>query len=223
MANITDAVKRAPKWAWVTVAGVGIGAGAIKLWRDRDAPEGDASTDPSTEIGAGYPSGPGSGGAGVIIPPVVYTPPSQDTGGLAILQETYIGAIGSIIDEWGEVYGPIAALLPQLVSTPQNVAAHIQALSQAGGAPTTPQQVVVSVQAPAPAAPAPPPSPAAPSCPAAYPHHNPGRGAVGPNSCYKNVGHCEKGNDGRWRRNRGNLYQNGTRVHEGNDYPGGCP
>lgn len=186
--SLTDSVKRAPRWAYLTAAGVGVGAVGIKLWRDRDKPPEDPT------VAAEYNAGPnvtdpiyagGGGTPGVIVPPVIIGGSSDDPqAGLVDVQSMY-----------GDLFGTMTGM--------------IEALMGAGAAPPSAQQQptpVVSYDPLPQATPTPVPSPipvpvatvpqpttsSAPTCASlypSYPQHHAADGPPGPNSCYKST--CE--------------------------------
>lgn len=226
---LTDALKRAPRWAWITAGGVGIGAAGIKLWNNRAKPdsEDEATAGMATDAN-GYPKFGGMAPVPPIVTPVVIANPGESNTafGLQGLHELYIGAVQGVQEQWGQIWGPVqTAQLSLLTSN----AEALQALALAGSAPNSqpaapppPQLVPFPVpSAPAPPVPlplpvaaAPAPAPAGPApCPPGYPH----RSARG---CYKNVGHnfchCEGTGAKRkciTRRDHGHLYSDGQRIH----------
>lgn len=203
-------IQRAPKWAWFTVGGIAIGVLVIKLWRDRAT-----DAEPSTEVGTTEGQYTGSSSGGMIVPPVIISPPMSDPNiGVPALQELYIGAIGDIAQGWRDIYGPIADLIPGLIPTPDD---YVNMITGGGTQPQSP--VVVTVPAPVQAAPAPVPAPApapAPApepvapvvapCPAGYPYRS-DRG------CYKVV--CASGT-GTHAKGHWHYYSNGTEIHVDN-------
>lgn len=156
---VADTIKRAPKWAWYTVGGVTLGAIGIRLWKGRDAPTDTETVAESDAVGNPAWQSPGGGASGVIVPPVIIPSQGDPLAGVSELQGLYVGAVDSLIGEWGNVYGPIAGLLPSLIPTPDEYMGLIQA--GAGIARETPVVVAPPVAQPAPApAPTPGPGPA---------------------------------------------------------------
>lgn len=200
-------IKRAPKWAWFTVGGIVIGVLVIKLWRDRAT---DATA--SVEVGTTEGQYPQSSSGGLIVPPVIVSPPMSDPNiGVPALQDAFISAIGDMAQGWRDVYGPIADLIPGLIPTPDQ---YLSMIAGGGGQQQSP--VVVTVPGPQQAAPAPAPGPAAAPaptaapqvapCPAGYPYRS-DRG------CYKVVCASGKGDHskGHW-----HYYSNGAEIHVDN-------
>lgn len=224
--TIVDSVKRAPRWAWITVGGVAIGAVAVRLYQNRDAEEAEQQAGSGSTVGDIYggstlPTTTGGGPpGGVVVPPIVL-PPASDSG------------LGDAFQMLGGIFTDFSGLLGTVVSgSQQNIAdlINLQAsnnevwadlIASAGQSPPPvaqqPPVVTVNVPVSPPATPTPPPSSAPPSCPASFPNYNPARGPVGPASCYKNCGHDECGSNGRIRRNHGHCYQNGSRTHVSNE------
>jgi hypothetical protein len=100
MPPIAGLVKRAPKWAWVTAAGVGIGGVAVYTVKNRAAPPSDGTTDGSTDTIGDPPTQlwDSSPVPGIVVPPIV-TPGGGDTNvGVTDLQNLYIDATGRTLD-----------------------------------------------------------------------------------------------------------------------------
>lgn len=216
---LTDTLKRAPRWAWITAAGVGLGAAGIKLWNGRDKPADEAASSATTvyDPSSPYPV-PQSTASPVatIVPPVIL---SQDSGdpmaGVAQLQDLYIGAVGGLIQGYETLWGPVQTAQLGLLS---GFASTIQDLAAAGPAPgfgSTPGSApipvdIVSFPAPPPAAPSPVPAPPPPPPPpkkcgtAPYLNLNEATG-----KCYAVV--CASGN-GAKRKGRWHVYQDGHDV-----------
>lgn len=197
---MTGVVKRAPKWAWFTVGGVVIAVVAIRVWQNR-ATDAEAGMEVGTV--EGQPTTPGTGSGGLIVPPVIISPPASDPNlGVPQLMDVFLGAITTIGDQYRAIYGPIADMLPGLIPTPDDYIA----LMGGGGTPTAQPPIVVTVPVPTPQpapAPAPAPGPAAPpACPSGYPYRS-DRG------CYKVV--CASGSGsvskGRW-----HYYSDGDKL-----------
>lgn len=227
--NFTSTIKRAPKWAWFTAAGVGVGAAAIKLYKGRAVEDpNQAATDGTTAGVTGGTPVLTASPTSIISPPVVGVTQSDDGGSLLSLAGLYIGATQDVMDTLSNIYGPVAAIEQNWFENgfPTNPLAFTpdQIITLAGGG-NSPQPVVQApppqasvptpvaqppVQsAPAPA-PAPQPVPAAtasgPQCGGEFPF-------VGPAGCYKVVCASGKGDHakGRW-----HFYQNGSEQHVAN-------
>lgn len=214
---LTDTLKRAPRWAWVTAAGVGIGAAGIKLWNNRAKPDSETTATPTTvyDPTSPYPV-PTSTNSPVatIVPPVII---GQDNGdpnaGVGALQDLYIGAMGSVLEAYESVWGPVQTaqlgLLSGFASTIQDLAIAGSAPNSGGQAPGTSVLPVAIVPFPAPAQPAPTPVPAPTPAPkrcttAPYLNLNEATG-----KCYAVV--CASGN-GEKRKGRWHVYQDGHDV-----------
>jgi hypothetical protein len=192
----TDALKRAPKWAWFTVGGVGLGALVIRVWQDRGA-ETEESTDVAT---VGQPSS----GVAPSSPTPVITPPviigndgSGDNGALTQMLtmvggsfDTLAGAVAGLAAgaqaNTDTALGQTGGIANNAVSTIGNLATAILAGGGAAPAPimVNPTPVYVNVPAapaPSPAVPTPPPDP----CRGEYPF----QATTGPRRgmCYKIV------------------------------------
>src|SRR3954454_1484957 len=95
-------IQRAPKWAWFTVGGIVIGVLVSKLWRDRAT-----DAEPSTEVGTTEGQYRGSSSGGMIVPPVIVSPPMSDPNiGVPALQDAFISAISVMALGWRDVYCP---------------------------------------------------------------------------------------------------------------------
>ena len=166
--SITDTIKRAPRWAWITVAGVGIGAGAIRLWQNRANPADSTSTDTVAPGDSEYVGSAGSPMPGIVVPPVIIGGTDQGAPGLDALQELYFSGVGTLIQGFQGLYGPVAE---SMLSQYERSQTAIVDLAMAGGAPQRIAETPV-VTAPVPAA-----LPA--GCPAGYPT------PAGNGGCYK--------------------------------------
>lgn len=216
MAEITGLVKRAPKWAWVTAAGIGIGGVAVYTVKNRAAPPTDGSGsevdtigDPATQLWDSSPV------PGIVVPPIV-TPGTGDSQvGVTDLQNLYIDATGRTMDllagGFGSLLGANLDLTHSVIDNNSGLQATLNQIVTGGGmgVPAPPGAVAVNTPVAAPAA-APTPQPAA--CPPQYPY----RAADG---CYQvaNANSCECSGSGRTRKcwtlqNRWHIYQQGRRV-----------
>jgi len=134
-----NAIKRAPKWAWFTVAGVGVGAGALKLWGNRTTADGDTPLDENgspTEIGT--PSyGPGGGGTGIIVPPVIIPNDNSDQSGTGLmdLQALYMTGVATTIQQMTGGYEMVLGKSLEVTDKSMSVTDQVSALlSQSIGA-----------------------------------------------------------------------------------------
>lgn len=220
--SIVDSVKRAPRWAWLTAAGVGIGAGAIKLYRDRAAPPAEVVSGEVVDGGAlpvGTAAGSSAGYPGVVVPPVIIGGNGDDPGAASV------GVLG-------DIFGGFAALVAQLSGGDQGIIqtqtetigdALTGLIANAGGPPgqtvQNPTPVVINLPAPQPAPVALPtagaPRPAAPS----YPAYGPDRHTL----CWwqnpRNASKDGKGRAWKWP-GEGNNYSH-SRPFEGHQTPSG--
>lgn len=166
--SIVDSVKRAPRWAWLTAAGVGLGAGAVKLYRDRDAEPGElvAGEVQGAPDAIGTAPSPIAGAPGIVVPPVIMGGGGSETpSGFP----DFLGAIG-------DVFAGYTGLLQLVVGGNQALLGgaidNLGSIAQAGGPPgqavQNPTPVVVTVPVPQ-AAPAPLPAPAPAPAPAPKP------------------------------------------------------
>lgn len=200
-------VKRAPKWAWITAAGVGIAAGGIQLWKHRatDATDDIVAADGSTAADPLNPYGlPTSTGNPVatIVPPVIIGGNNDADQGVGVLQDLYVGAVGGVIQAYQDVWGPVqTAQLALLTGNAQT----IQDLAIAGSAPnssgSTPA-ALLPYTPPAPAAPQALPSKPKDPCTGEFPFQS-------SQGCYKVVCASGKGDHakGRW-----HFYKGGREV-----------
>lgn len=167
--SLVDSVKRAPRWAWVTAAGLGIGAAGIKLWNGRDAEQSNATVGTQVDPITGYPIAPTNSVANpvaTIVPPVIIGNDGGDSmAGVGALQDLYTSAVQGLLSSYQDVWGPVqTAQLTLLTGNAET----IQALALAGSAPnssTPPPAAIVAQPAPVPAAPValPTPKPATPA------------------------------------------------------------
>lgn len=165
---LADTIKRAPRWAWISAAGIGTGAAALKVWKGRAKPAETpvaAEAEPAGGYGGPQPMNAANPSA-VIVPPVIIGGNGADPNqGVGVLQDLYVGAIGGIMDGYSQIWGPVqTAQLALLTGNSET----LQSLAQAGAAPqaTTPMPSdVVAYTPPPPPAPVairPPARPAAP-------------------------------------------------------------
>lgn len=173
--SILDSVKRAPRWAWWTVGGVTLGAAALKVYKDRAAPDPEVeATEGETPgdiySGSQQPATAGGSPPGVIVPPVIVPNDGGSAGDIAgaiggVLGGAFTDLTGALVGIVGGTQSNIETLITQ---GGQTNAAIIDALANGGPAP---QPVMVNptpviVQAPPPAAPpvAVAPAPPKPCC-----------------------------------------------------------
>lgn len=112
MADLTTALKRVPRWAWFTSAGVAIGAIVLYTIRNRAGVEEPSEEgDPTGYPDSYYPSP--SGAPGIVVPDInIPGNASGEQGGLA-LQEMYLGALSEILASIGNNNPPPVAADPQ--------------------------------------------------------------------------------------------------------------
>jgi len=217
-----SAVKNAPRWAWVTAAGVGIGAAGIKLWHGRAKPASEANATPadgSALDASGNPLPTTTGNpVATIVPPVIIGGGTADPqSGVSDLQNLYVSGVQSVLDAASNIYGPVATIEQALLSNFGDIAGSnastLQALALAGSAPNSNTTLPPELQpAPAPAPPspvaiipAPAPAPAATaspcgSCTSPYPFCNEANGQCYTVACASGTGTRRKG---KW-----HLYKN---------------
>jgi hypothetical protein len=209
-----SAIKRAPRWAWVTAAGIGIGAAGVKLYKNRAKPASEQATttsDGSALDAVGNPLPTSSGNpVATIVPPVIIGGQTADpNAGVGELQALYISGVQTLVDSFQSVWGPVMTSQMELLSgygqTGMDNASTIQALALAGSAPKSNTQLpaeIVPQPAPAPPAPvaivpasAPAPAPASPcgNCASPYPLCNETNGACYTVACASGTGTRRKG------------------------------
>lgn len=73
--EITDSIKKAPRWAWYTAGGVAVGAGAIRLYKNRTTSDGTtpSESDAATAIGGDPYAASGGGASPTLVPSVIVT------------------------------------------------------------------------------------------------------------------------------------------------------
>lgn len=193
--NIGATVKRVPKWAIFASGGVVLGAGAIRLVKNRTTAEDDstelAPADGAYQLGAG-------GVQGVIVPPIVMPPESNDDGGavIGLLTDAFSGIVGAYDTLYGQVWGPVQGQNQQILD------ALLGGVMNGGTAPQpytdNPAPIGSPTPIPDPAVPPVIPVPtggeAQPTTGAKcadsypnYPKHNPKNGPVSKKSCYRTV------------------------------------
>lgn len=114
--NLTQLLKRAPRWAWYSAAGVGIGTVLIYAWRHRAAP---APTDPPPTDSPPVPEDYGAPSPlpAVVVPPLQNYTNTPDTG-IADLQKQYIDSYGPLVDFYEDFFKKITGGGPPSDSTP---------------------------------------------------------------------------------------------------------
>lgn len=213
--ELVSAIKRAPRWAWVTAAGVGLGAAGLKLWNNRDKPPDEAVATDILDPSSPYPSPTSTGNpVATIVPPVIVSPGGGDFNqGVPVLQDLYVGAVANLIQSYENLWGPVNTTHMALL---QGNAETIQALAMAGSAPnsaTTQPEAILPF--PVPAAQVPNPLPAStgasPSpcgtCKPPYPFCN-----EQAKSCYTVA--CASGTGGR-KKGKWHLYKSRPDVYMG--------
>lgn len=158
-ANPLKAVKHAPRWAWFTVAGVGVGALAVRMFQNRATDSTDSTdvtdtTVPATDAyGQAVTTSPSP--VSTVVPSVVVASPSDEGGtGIGEVVDAYVGGISDLIGNFGTITSALVGNQVDVNSTlagtiPELVNANIDALANAGSAPTKVAPVVVTVAAPA--------------------------------------------------------------------------
>jgi hypothetical protein len=181
MENPLKSLKRAPKWVWVTVAGVGIGAGVIKLWQDRGA---EAIEGEGPGVGGEVGTAPSPGSApGIVVPPVIIgQPPNEGPDLLTPGINLITGVVGDLTAGWEALLGPI---IGNQAAINQTV---IDSLANAGGPPGLTQQNPTPVNVAVTVAPATPQSREKPCC--MYSGH--------PLSWWRNAGNARNSKGWRW-------------------------
>jgi len=193
--SLATTVKRAPKWAWYTVAGVTVGAVGVKLYRNRTttaAQDATSQADQAANDPGNYSYGAG-GVSGVIVPPVII-PPADSSGDAAGLLGSVLGGVsdltGLVLGSVETLIGPTQEAQQGLVDTSIDTLSTL-ALMNAGSPPTPQQNGMPPISTPVPA---PAPAPTAPiipqgsssvtlyQCPSGYPNYNDAR-----KDCYKVV------------------------------------
>lgn len=230
--NITASIKRAPRWAWYTAAGVGVGAAALKLYKGR------ASEDPIQTTTDGTPPGSMTGSTpvltasptSVITPTVVGVPSAGNDGGsLLDMMGLWTGAVQTTIDQLSSIYSPVAGIeasllerLPDLITQNQVTPDQLLQAMQGGQAPTIVVQTPsaagntaipaaatpTQTQAPAPETPVVVAS--RPQCGGSYPEGSPND----PHGCYYTY-NAPKGNSVGRRAGRWHIHQNGYEQYMG--------
>lgn len=220
--DIAKSVKRAPKWAWFTVAGVGVGAIAIKVYNKRDA---EPSTDTGELGGSGVTTASPSP-TPVLVPPVVIGGGggSADTDANAVINLFSTG-MQQLIEGWQTVWGPVQAndqaIIGTILTGQQGITDAVASAIATAGLPPGP-----AISNPSPVMTAPgtgpvaigsspqPPTPQ-PKCPANYPHlDSDGQG------CYQHEKHTTKVN-GKTYCDRGYRFKDGT-FRRLSRSPGAC-
>jgi LysM repeat protein len=174
--NFIERVKHLPRWSWYTAAGVSAGALALKLYKNRAAPDavaqassGDTVADGAT--GSVQPATSGGSPPGVIVPPVIMP---SDGGTAGDIAGALSGLLGGVVDNMTGLVGGVVSgeqvnqgVLLGILGSQSDIAG--QVLLANAGPPPVPVQVnptPVIVQMPPPAKPPvahPPPKPKGPT------------------------------------------------------------
>lgn len=206
--ELAGAIKRAPRWAWVTAAGIGLGAAGIKLWTNRGKEPESATATEVTADGVPLPTSTGNPIATIVPPVIIGQGTGDQNSGLGMLQEAYFSALGGVIGTYQDILGPLMTSNQALLL---GNAQTIQELALAGSAPnssTTAPPQIMPFPVPVPATPQALPTgggmPASPcgSCKPPYPFCNESN-----KKCYTVA--CASGNSGR-RKGRWHLYANSS-------------
>lgn len=158
MPDVSAAIKRVPKWAWLTSGGVAIGGIAAYTLHNRKGVEDPAATDNADPNAAvtGYPTSSAPSPVPGIVVPDVNVVGGGDGQSNIDLTTTYLDAIQALFDE---LLGRPAAVPSPATPTP---VVHAPVVT-GGGVPTTPRPGVVVAQPP-PAHIPPPVAPARKPC-----------------------------------------------------------
>lgn len=218
--SIVNTIKHAPRWTWYTIGGVVVGVGALRIYKDRAAPDptavaGDGTTTGDALSGSTQPATTGSSPPGVIVPPIIT---GSDGGSASDLGAAFAGLVGGTIGDLSDLLGTVvtgdqANLNAMIANQGQWTGQLIDALAGAGSPPqpvhVNPSPVIVNMPPPpqpAPHTPAPShpaaPHPASSQCGGEFPLHS-DRG------CYKVV--CSSGH-GSHKKGRWHFYKNGQEV-----------
>lgn len=126
---ITDTLKRAPKWAWVTAAGVGIGAGVIKLYQGRAVEDDGDPTGGTTPVGGAQQVG--TAPPAVIVPPII-TGASGDQGSAVAGMATWADAVGDLMGNYASIVAQSVGGITDIAGQSNDA---LVSLATAGGAP----------------------------------------------------------------------------------------
>jgi hypothetical protein len=151
--QLTNSIKRAPKWAIFTVMGVAGGAIALKVWKGRDAESTDADT--GTEVGnPQYGSVGTSGSTPVITPPVVISGGEGEGSGAAQVVETLGSSFETLVSSLTGLATGEQELAGTLAGGLVTNSEGILELAEAGSSPQpvaqNPTPVIVNVPSPTP-------------------------------------------------------------------------
>jgi len=142
--SIVDTVKRAPKWAWITVGGVAIGAVAVRVYQGREAAAAEAPVEGADEIGT---AAPGYTQPGVIVPPVILGQ-SGDQGSAVAGMSVWADAVGGVIDVFGGVVSQLVGSQTDIAKGQQDLIGIALAGPPPGMATQNPSPVIVNIPAP---------------------------------------------------------------------------
>lgn len=140
---LTDSLKRVPRWAWYTSAGVAIGGAAIYAFRNRDTP---AEDEPSSDAAVtGYPDQFGAspmGVPGIVVPDINIPEGSAGESGWMELHNTYLSGLQTMLDTLTN--RPVIEPSPS-----EPVPVQVTITPTGGGAASEPRNGVVAVAPPA--------------------------------------------------------------------------
>lgn len=166
MPNLTNAVKRAPKWAWYASGGIALGVIGIEVWKRRDA---EPSTPTNDAIVAGTPTG--SAAPSPVITPTVTVQPSTDSPDYAGIFSTFSDALNNAVSNIGTLAQGDQGLAQTGIVTVGDIARDV--IASAGQAPAPATQVApIIVQVPTPTTPAITPTKGVVRCPSNFPHQS---------------------------------------------------
>jgi hypothetical protein len=139
--DLAASIKRVPRWAWYTSAGVGIGALALYIVRNRGGgePTEDETLTSNTEAVTGYPDtyGP-SPVPGIVVPSINIPESSSGQQGYLDLHNLYMEGLRDVLDSIGG--GAAAAAPAPVLPNPLPV------VITGGGAPATARNGVVTAK-----------------------------------------------------------------------------
>lgn len=212
--SVIDSVKRAPKWAWFTVAGVTAGAIGIRVFKDRAVEPSDPT---GTEVGGPVYGAPGTNTSPtpVITSPVIIGGGGGDDGGLASYISTLGGNFDTLVTSVVSLAQGDQDLTGIAIGDITDIATSVVAGAGSAPAPVNinPTVVVTPTHAPAPSVPVIP----TPSAPA------PRYAGFGPDQhtlCWwQNPNNARKNGKWKWP-GEGNNYSH-SRFFEGHQTPSG--